>query len=483
MASGHVDYSSDCYMSRSASHEDHLFIQCYELIMANPLELGVKTTFTTETDSMEFLGEIIIYIMMLSLLIGAGAHMIRPTSPLGLEFREGIAMMGHIFIPIAGVMTLMPLLVPAIDTVVAPLYSAMHSDAAIAVSTFIPGDLGSYHLGHAVADSHGAWILAFTVSTTAGATIAFCIPVGLATLQQRDHKYLALGVMAGFLAIPFASFIAALILLQTGVPLREGLEATGPGTRPFDLSITEVLLNLVPLAVVMGLLSLALRFFTKFMIRAFMVFGRVLQIVTTAAVALSIVEYFTGAFTTVFGAWPLAPFTADADDQFRALEIVGYIAVMLAGAFPLIYMIRKVLGKPLQAIGHRIGISEAGIAGFLAATANAVALLKLVQHMPPKDKVLTLAFMVSATFALGDYLAFTATFQPNLIIALVVGKIGGGLIAVGFAIWLALPYARRLEQADLEEDLLAAQEAADAEEAVDRPDEPALVGQGTSFTT
>src|SRR5699024_11114191 len=238
----------------------------------------------------------------------AAAHILRPNSELGLEFKQGILTMGHIFIPIAGIMTLIPVLVPAINSVVAPVYSAVQSDASIAVSTFIPGDLGAYHLSHEVADSHGAWILAYTVSITAGATIAFCIPVGLSTLQQRDHKYLALGVMAGFLAIPFASLIMALILLQTGVPLREGLEATGPGTRPFDLTIPEILLNLLPLAVVMGLLSLALRFFTQQMIKAFLIFGRVIQMVTTAAVALSIVEYFTGVFTTVFGTWPLAPF-------------------------------------------------------------------------------------------------------------------------------------------------------------------------------
>lgn len=431
---------------------------------------------------MELLGEIIIYIMMGSLLIGAGAHIIRPNSQLGLEFKEGIVMMGHIFIPIAGIMTLMPVLVPAINTVVAPLYSAMHSDASIAVSTFIPGDLGAYHLAHEVADGHGAWILAYTVSITAGATIAFCIPVGLSTLQQRDHKYLALGVMAGFLAIPFASLIMALILLQTGVPLREGLDATGPGTRPFDLSITEVLLNLLPLAVMMGLLSLALRFFTQKMIGAFLIFGRALQIITTAAVALSIVEHFIGVFSTVFGVWPLAPFAADSDDPLRALEIVGNIAVMLAGAFPLVYLIRKVLAKPLQAIGRRIGISEAGIAGFLAATANAVALFQLVRHMPPKDKVLTLAFMVSATFALGDYIAFTATFQPNMIITMVVGKIGGGLIAILFAIFLALPYARRLEQADIEADLLAEQKAAEPDDSVTALSEPELVGQGAEPT-
>lgn len=406
---------------------------------------------------MELIGDIIVYSMMVALIIGAAAHILRPSSELGAEFKQGILTMGHIFIPIAGIMTLIPVLVPLINSVVAPVYSAVQSDASIAVSTFIPGDLGSYHLSHAVADSHGAWILAFTVSITAGATIAFCIPVGLSILQKRDHKYLALGVMSGFLAIPFASLIMALVLLQTGVPLREGLETTGPGTRPFDLSFPEILLNLVPLAVIMVVLSLALRFFTQKMIAAFLIFGRAIQIITTIAVALSIVEYFTGVFSALFGGWPLAPFMADTEDQMRALEIVGAISIMLAGAFPLIFLVRKALAKPLEAMGKRVGLSEAGIAGFLAVAANAVALFPLIRHMPPKDKVLTLAFMVCSAFAIGDYLAFTATFQPNMIVTMIVGKIGGGLIAVIFALWLALPYARTLEQEDNAADRLAAE--------------------------
>lgn len=88
--------------------------------------------------------------------------------------------------------------------------------------------------------------------------------------------------------------------------------------------------------------------------------------------------------------------------------------------------------------------------------------------MPPKDKVLTLAFMVPSAFAVGDYLAFTATFQPNMIVTMVVGKLGGGLIAVLFALWLAMPHARRLEQADL---------AAEKFEVPPAPT-PALVGEG-----
>lgn len=408
---------------------------------------------------MELLGDIIIYIMMISLLIGVGAHIIRPSSQLGLEFKEGILMMGHIFIPIAGIMTLIPLLAPAINAAVGPVYSAMRSDASIAVGTFISGDMGAYHLAYEVADSHGAWILAYSVSLMAGGTITFTMPVGLSILQRRDHKYLALGIMPGVLAIPFASLLTVLILLQTQVPLREGIEATGPGTRPFDLPFKDILINLMPLVILMVTLSLVLRFFTQQMIKVFLVFGRVLQIVTTMAVGLSIVEHFTGAFSMLFGSWPLASFAADADDQTRALEIVGNIAVMLAGAFPLLYMIRKVFAKPLRTIGQRIGMSEAGVAGFLAVMANAVALFQLVRYMPPKDKVLTMAFMVSAGFIVGDWLAFTATFQPNMIFAMIVGQFVGGLIAVGFAVWLALPCASRLEQEDIEADLLTKKQA------------------------
>ncbi len=35
-----------------------------------------------------------------------------------------------------------------------------------------------------------------------GATIVFSIPMGLAMLDKRDHKYMALGIMSGILTIP-----------------------------------------------------------------------------------------------------------------------------------------------------------------------------------------------------------------------------------------------------------------------------------------
>ncbi|WP_268951462.1 ethanolamine utilization protein EutH [Mycolicibacterium litorale] len=301
------------------------------------------------------------------------------------------------------------------------------------------------------------------MSLTSGAVIAFSIPIGLAMLNRKYHKYMALGTMCGLLAIPFTSLVMALVLMQSGVLLREDLDTSGPGTRPFDLSVGEVLLNLIPLVVIMVALALALKFFTDFMVKAFLVFGKAIVVVTTISMTANVVEYFTGVFSMVFGSFPLAPFIADAEDQFRALEVVGYIGVMLAGAFPMVYAIRTGLAKPLQAVGDRFGVSESGITGFLAGATNILALYRIVPLMPPRDRVLTIAFSVCAAFAFGDYLAFTANFQPNMIVPMIAGKLVGGVIAVGVAMWLAVPYLKRFADEDDEDPAEDPEQQADLE--------------------
>lgn len=145
---------------------------------------------------MELIGQIVIYIMMAFVLIGAGAYIVKPTSKIGLEFKEGIISIGHIFIPVAGIMVLIPVLVEIINATAAPIYAWFQADPALAAGTFIAGDMGGYNLAHELAGAHGAWIMAFVASFTAGATIVFTIPVGLAMIDKRDHKYMALGVMS-----------------------------------------------------------------------------------------------------------------------------------------------------------------------------------------------------------------------------------------------------------------------------------------------
>ncbi|MNP25587.1 Ethanolamine utilization protein, EutH [compost metagenome] len=41
-------------------------------------------------------------------------------------------------------------------------------------------------------------------------------------------------------------------------------------------------------------------------------------------------------------------------------------------------------------------------------------------------------------------MAYSANFQPTLILPLIIGKLSGGLIGIGLAYWLAVPKAEQL---------------------------------------
>ena len=382
---------------------------------------------------------------MIFLVIGVVASLFDDSKGLGKEFKEGIYSIGPIFLPVAGIMALIPILSHVISTYIGPIYSWIHADPAIAAGLVIAPDLGAYHLAAETAGGHAAWMFAFVVSFITGSTIIFVIPVGLAMLNKTDHKYMALGIMAGLLAVPVSILAIVLTLQFTGVPLRTEISTNAESVKPFDMPIQDLLLNMVPIIVFVGLLALGLRLFPGMMVRAFILFGRGLEIVIRLALAVSVVQYFTGIFDFL-GEWPLAPIIADSDDQFRALEVAGSVGIMLAGAFPMVYAIRTWLAKPLTNIGNRFGFSEEGAAGILAGAANVLALFRIIELMPARDKVITVAFAVCAAFTFGDHLAFSANFQPNMVAAIIFGKLLGGLIGILFAIWLAVPPALKLQQ-------------------------------------
>jgi ethanolamine transporter len=281
-----------------------------------------------------------------------------------------------------------------------------------------------------------------------GATIVFSIPMGLAMLDKRDHKYMALGIMSGILTIPLGVLIASLLLAFSNPLVRDLVATNGEATYQLALGLSSIFSNLLPILIFVVALALGLRFLPDMMIKGFIIFGRAMDAAIKLVLVFSIVEYFTGVFTLVFGGWGFHPIIADAEDQARALETAGYIGIMLAGAFPMVYLLRKYLGQPLENLGSKIGLTAAGSAGMLATIANILAMFRLVRFMPPKDKVVNIAFAVCAAFLLGDHLSFTANFQPTIILPVLIGKISAGFIAVGLAYWLSVPKALQLEAQD-----------------------------------
>jgi ethanolamine transporter len=423
-----------------------------------------------------YFGWFVISAVLASAVLGAIAACFDDEKGLGKEFLEGIYAIGTIFLPVAGIMASVPFLSALIQTVFGPIFAFIGADPAMAATTFIAVDMGGYQLARELKTTNEHWITAMTTGYMAGSTIVFSIPVGLALLQKRDHKYMALGAMAGLLSIPIGVLVANLILWVSNPEIRDFIGIKGVPNYSLHMSLSQILLDIVPLAIIMSALALGLRIAPDLMIRSFMLFGRVMGILIKLVLVACIVEYFTaatfdvGLFTKLFGSWKFEPVIADADQVkevvkktgavadeqiYRAIEVAGYIGLMLAGAFPMVYLIRKYFSRPVEFLGRKVGLDAVGAAGMLAAVANILAMFRLVKDMRARDKVLTIAFAVCAAFLFGDHLAFTTNFQPTLLVPVLVGKLTGGVFGFLIATALCVPKALQLEKQDMLDDAKA----------------------------
>lgn len=398
---------------------------------------------------MEMIGTVVVYIIMACAIAGAVASAIKPESELGQQFIAGVDSIGPIFLPSAGILASAPYLTAFVEGVSGPAYGALGADPAMAATTFIAVDMGGYQLADALAQTRESWIMAMMTGYMAGATIVFTIPVALKMLEKRDRKYLALGVMSGLLAIPIGVFVASAIIALSHPVIREVVSTNADATYQLALSWAQIGVNLVPLIIICVALALGLKLKPDAMIKGFIVFGRVMEGALKIVFVLVVVEYFTGIFTTVFGSFGFDPIIADDEDMFRALETSGAIGMMLCGAFPMVYLIRKYLAKPLAKIGGAVGLSSDATAGLLAGSANVLALLSMVKDLKARDKVICMAFAVCCAFLFGDHLSFTANFQPSLIVSVLLGKLAAGICSIAFARVLAVKKAEELEAADL----------------------------------
>lgn len=397
---------------------------------------------------MELLGKIILYIIMACCAIGGLARIFKEDSELGQSFDEGIRTMATMFIPIVGLMVSVPYLKVGIPKLFGKLFNSFGADPVVASAMIMPPDCGSYALALEIGQKPEILIIVLAVGFMCASTVSFNIPIGLSILDKKDHKYLALGAMTGFLSVPFGVFTSYIIAYLTSPKIRTAFTTVGAPDYVPNLDMLMILQNLIPLIVVCILLALGLKFFPNGMVKGFMIFGKGLTAILTLIVVASIVQHYTGFFSTVFGSWGFDPMIADEKEMFRSIELLGTIAMMLSGAFPMVYLIRKYCNKPLEKLGSLAGLDSAGSTGLVACLANGIALFGLIKDMKPTSKVICMSFLVCAGYSMGDFIAFNVNFQPNLVMAIFVGQIVGGIIGIIFAKLLAVPQVLKMEKAE-----------------------------------
>ena len=351
------------------------------------------------------MSDILLLIMAGFAVLGAVDRILGNRFGLGKEFEDGITAMGSLALAMLGIICLAPVLAGLLRPVVVPVFRLLGADPAMFAGSILACDMG----GGAVAkelteDPQAALFGGVRCGAMLGATVVFTIPVAMGILKEEDRPFLAKGILAGVVTIPLGLFAGGLVM---GMP------------------ILKILGNLVPIVLIAGLIAFGLWKAERAMIKGFGIFGKGIIALITVGLAAGIFEGVTGI--------TLIPGLAPIEDGFLT---VGAIAIVLAGAFPLVLVLTKALRKPLLKLGITLGINETAAAGLIASLANSIATFSLVKDMDERGKVVNIAFAVSAAFVFGDHMGFTAGFAPELLPAVIVSKLTGGVSAVVVALWL-----------------------------------------------
>ncbi|MGG5343808.1 ethanolamine utilization protein EutH [Enterococcus sp. AZ192] len=352
------------------------------------------------------INEIIMYIIAFFMVLGAVDKCLGNKFGLGEQFEEGIMAMGSLALSMVGIITLAPVLANILKPVVVPLYTALGADPAMFATTLLANDMGGFPLAMQLAQDPQAGLFAGAIlGAMMGPTIVFTIPVALGIIEKEDQQYLATGVLSGLITIPIGCFVGGVI---AGFP------------------VIMILKNLVPILLVAVLIMIGLWLKPDAMIKGFTIFGKFVVIVAIAGLVLGALQLLVG-ITVIDGIAPVS----------EGIEVVGGIALTLAGAFCLVFVITKVFNKPLMKLGKLLGMNEVAAAGMVATLANSIPMFQMMKDMDPRGKIINVAFAVSAAFVMGDHLGFTAGVAKEMIFPMIVGKLVGGITAVLVAVFMA----------------------------------------------
>lgn len=352
------------------------------------------------------INEIILYIMVFFAALGALDRIFGSRFGIGEKFEEGIMAIGSLAISMVGIIALSPVIAKILKPVIVPIFGFLGADPAMFAGSILANDMGGAPLAQELAITPEAGLFGgLIVGAMLGATIVFTIPVALGIIEEKDRKYLATGVLAGVITIPIGSFVGGIV---AGFP------------------VFMVLKNLIPIIIIALLIALGLWKFESAMVKGFTYFGKFVVAVITLGLGAGIIEQLTG-LALIPGMNPIS----------EGFTVVADIAIVLAGAFPLVFVITKLFKTPLLKLGKLLGMNDVAAAGLVASLANSIPMFGMMKDMDNRGKILNVAFAVSAAFVFGDHLGFTAGFHSEMIFPMIVGKLVGGVTAVAVAMFIA----------------------------------------------
>ncbi|WP_329886839.1 ethanolamine utilization protein EutH [Pseudoramibacter faecis] len=355
--------------------------------------------------------QIIVFVMACFMLWGAVDKVfLNNRFGYGSDFDEGLNMMGTLAASMLGFMCLAPVIGRGLKPMMTPIFRAIGADPAMCAGSVLPIDIGGYALAKALTNDPQIQALSgIILGSMLGATVLYNIPLSLALVRKRHHRFLARGTMLGVITAPIGTFFGALI---GGIPA------------------AKILTNIAPATLLALLLTLGLWRKPEVLLKGFAVFSRLIMSLSVISLACAIFTELTG-IAIIPGMDSLKP-------QFI---IVGRIAITLAGAFPFIRFLTRIFSKQLSDIGRWMGVNEATVAGMLASLANSIPAYKMLDAMDDRGKVVALAFLTPGAYCLAGQMAFAAANAPAYVIPMIAAKLIAGTLAAALAV-LSIRFSR-----------------------------------------
>lgn len=345
------------------------------------------------------------FVMACFSLLGALDLIIGNKFGLGKQFERGIMLLGTMATSMIGMIVLTPLIAYLLRPAVYAVASVIPFEPSVIAGMLLANDMGGAPLAMEFASSEQAgYFNGLIVGATMGATISFTIPFSMGIVRKEQHNSLMLGILCGIVTTPIGCLVSGIIS---------------------GLTFGELTASILPLLVFAGILAIGLFFIPNFCVKAFKIFGIFIKTVILVGFASGIFEFLTGI--------ELIPYTAPIEEGF---DVCVNASMVMSGAFPLVYILSKILDKPMRWLGKKIGVNSASALGLLSTLATNVTTLGNMRDMDEKGVILNSAFAVSASFVFAGHLAFTLSFNGEFAVSMIVGKLVAGGCAVAFAVFL-----------------------------------------------
>lgn len=316
---------------------------------------------------------------------------------LGKEFEKGFMLLGAMALSMLGMIVLAPYIAELLRPAFGFLSDKLHLDPSILPAILLANDMGGAPLAAEVAvnEKMGAFN-ALVVSSMMGATVSFTIPYALNVVKKEQHREVLLGLLCGMVTIPVGSLVSGLML---------------------SLPVGALLYNLLPLVIFSVLVSIGLILRPELCVKIFGALGFLIKAVITVGLVFAVIKFVSGTDKVAYS---------------EAALVCANASAVMSGAFPLIFVVSKILTKPLRAFGKLCGINEASAMGLISTLATNATTFENMKDMDKKGTLVNSAFAVSAAFTFAGHLAYTMAFPGGeaYVPHMIVGKLTAGLCAL-----------------------------------------------------